>query len=243
MHLQLQRWGLALLLCVGGLVPAQGQTVRARLPDTTDYPARLKDVQSSPKALEEAMKTGRRVAGFCAHCHGEGGNSANPDIPNLAGQNPGYLLEQVRQFAEGKRKNEFMEGMIRALKPEETIGMVVFFSAQAVLPHRAGTSPAQIARGRELFSKNCFRCHGENGLGSEKFARIAGQQPGYLSKTLKRYRAGSAQRMPGERFRTGERRYLPFEQAVHGQPFGGIVVQRAGAVRVHVADVLWAQTG
>lgn len=169
---------------------AMAQTPRSHA--EVDYAARLKEAQASPKALEDAMKTGRRVAGFCANCHGDGGNSSNPDIPNLAGQNPGYLLDQVRQFADGRRKNEFMEGMIRALKPEETIGMVVFFGAQTVLPHRTGTPAAQIARGRELFSKNCFRCHGENGLGSEHFARIAGQQSGYLAKTIKRYREGTS---------------------------------------------------
>lgn len=174
--------------CLGAM--AQNPKPRAEV----DYAAKLKEAQATPKALEDAMKVGRRVAGFCANCHGEGGNSTNPDIPNLAGQNPGYLLDQVRQFAEGRRKNEFMEGMIRALNPEETIGMVVYFGAQTVLPHRAGTNPAQVAKGRDLFSKNCFRCHGENGRGNEKFARIAGQQAGYLTKTIKRYRAGSVQR-------------------------------------------------
>lgn len=159
-----------------------------------DYVAKLKETQANPKLMEDALKTGRKVAAFCANCHGEGGNSTNPDIPNLAGQNPGYLLDQVRQFAEGKRKNEFMEGMIRALKPDETIGMVVFFGAKPVVPQKSGASAAQVAKGKDLFSKNCFRCHGENGLGSERFARIAGQQPGYLSKTIKRYRAGSVQR-------------------------------------------------
>lgn len=179
--------------CVGaftGAAYAQGAKPRGDV----DYGARLKEMQANPKLLEDAMKTGRKVAGFCANCHGDGGNSTNPDIPNLAGQNPGYLLDQVRQFAEGKRKNEFMEGMIRALKPDETIGMVVFFSAQPVLPHKAGVNAALVAKGKELFSKNCFRCHGENGLGSEKFARIAAQQTGYLNKTIRRYRAGSLQR-------------------------------------------------
>lgn len=171
---------------------AWAQTAKPRA--DVDYPARLKEVMANPKLSEEALKTGRRVAGFCANCHGEGGNSSNPDIPNLAGQNPGYLLDQVRQFAEGKRKNEFMEGMIRALKPDETIGMVVFFGAQPVLPPKTTATAAQIAKGKDLFHKNCFRCHGDNGLGSERFARIAGQQPAYLTKTLKRYRAGSLQR-------------------------------------------------
>lgn len=183
----------ACTLALSGAVLAQ-QAPAAKPAASLDYPTRLKEVQANPKLSEDAMKTGKKVAAFCANCHGEGGNSTNPDIPNLAGQNPGYLLDQVRQFAEGKRKNEFMEGMIRALKPEETIGMVVYFAAQPVTPHKAGVSPALVLRGKDLFHKNCFRCHGENGLGSEKFARIAGQQQGYLSKTIKRYRAGSVQR-------------------------------------------------
>lgn len=181
-------WVLGWACSMGAM--AQNPKPRAEV----DYAAKLKDVQANPKALEEAMKTGRSVAGFCAHCHGDGGNSSNPDIPNLAGQNPGYLLDQVRQFAEGRRKNEFMEGMIRALKPDETIGMVVYFGAQMVLPRKSSASASQLLKGKDLFNKNCFRCHGENGRGSEKFARIAGQQPGYLGKTLQRYRVGSVQR-------------------------------------------------
>jgi cbb3-type cytochrome c oxidase subunit III len=188
----LPRLVAAVVLGAAVAVSALAQT--AKPATNVDYAARLKEVQANPKLLEDATKTGRKVAAFCANCHGEGGNSTNPDIPNLAGQNPGYLLEQVRQFAEGKRKNEFMEGMIRALKPEETIGMVVFFGTQQVLPRKSGADSAQVSRGKDLFSKNCFRCHGENGRGSEKFARIAGQQTGYLSKTIKRYRAGSVQR-------------------------------------------------
>ena len=45
----------------------------------------------------------RKVAAFCANCHGEGGNSVKPDVPNLAGQNTAYLLDQVRQFSDGRR--------------------------------------------------------------------------------------------------------------------------------------------
>jgi cytochrome c553 len=72
--------------------------------------------------------------------------------------------------------------------------MVVFFGAQMVLPQRTAANAAQVQKGRDIFNKNCFRCHGENGRGSEKFARIAGQQRGYLTKTLQRYRSASTQR-------------------------------------------------
>ena len=51
---------------------------------------------------------------------------------NRAGKNRAYLLEQLRQFSDGRRRNEFMEGMIRAMNSDEKIGMVLFYAAQEV---------------------------------------------------------------------------------------------------------------
>jgi len=158
-----------------------------------DLHARLKEAETNPRMLEAANKTGSKVASFCANCHGEGGNSTNPDTPNLAGQNTSYLLEQLRQFAEGKRRNIFMEGMIRALSPEEKVGVVLHYSHQEVA-YKPPANAALAAKGQEYYNKICFRCHGDQGRGNEKIARIAGQQPGYLAITLKRYRDGSAVR-------------------------------------------------
>jgi cytochrome c553 len=166
------------------------QSGRAQATANVDLAARLKEVEANPKLTEELFKTGQKVASFCANCHGDGGNSANPEIPNLAGQNPAYLLEQLRQFAEGKRRNEFMEGMIKALKSDEKIGMVLFFSRQSVTKHKSPASAVLVAKGKDYFNKICWRCHAEDGHGNDKFARVAGQQAAYLSTTLKRYRTG-----------------------------------------------------
>jgi len=158
-----------------------------------DLHARLKEAEASPRLLEAANKTGAKVASFCSNCHGEGGNSPNPDTPNLAGQNTSYLLEQLRQFAEGKRRNIFMEGMIKALSPEEKVGVVLHYSHQEVVS-KPTANAALATKGQEYYNKICFRCHGDQGRGNDRIARIAGQQPGYLAVTLKRYRDGSAVR-------------------------------------------------
>ena len=50
-------------------------------------------------------------------------------------------------------------------------------------------------QGKIYYDKICFRCHGEQGRGSERYARVAGQQADYLSRTLKRYRDGSGGRI------------------------------------------------
>ncbi|MDY0107981.1 MAG: c-type cytochrome [Giesbergeria sp.] len=169
--------------------PAAAQTAKVRASAKVDLDARFKEAQADPKLADELYKVGRKVAAVCAHCHGDGGNSTKPSIPNLAGQNQAYLLEQLRQFADGRRRNEFMEGMIRAMNSDEKIGMVLFYSAQEVT-HKPATNPALASKGREYYGKICFRCHGNVGRGSDQIARIAGQQDEYLRTTLTRYRDG-----------------------------------------------------
>ena len=181
------------LLTVLWWQPVAAQPAKARATASVDLNARLQQAQADPQLAQTLLATGRKVAAVCAHCHGEGGNSVKPDIPNLAGQNPAYLLEQVRQFADGRRRDMFMEGMIRAMNSDEKVGMVLFYSAQQVV-HTPTTNAALAAKGEEYFNKLCFRCHGTDGRGSAQFPRIAGQQANYLTETLKRYRAGGGKR-------------------------------------------------
>lgn len=152
-----------------------------------DLPQRLAEVQADPQRLEAAVKLGQKVAAVCANCHGNGGVSSKMDVPNLAGQNTSYLLDQLRLFASGQRKFEFMEGMIKAMNADEKVGAVLFYASQAV-PARPATDARLAQRGRDIFSGNCFRCHGNDAHGNAQFARLAGQQQEYLRKTLTHYR-------------------------------------------------------
>ena len=84
-----------------------------------------------------------------------------------------------------------MEGMIKSMDSDEKIGMVLFYSAQAV-KHKPATNLPLVDKGNAVYQKQCLTCHGANGLGNEKIARIAGQQPGYLRKMLDRYRTAQS---------------------------------------------------
>lgn len=159
----------------------------------TDPARLLVQARQDPRRAQSLQRNGQRLAAFCAHCHGENGNSAKPEVPNLAGQNPAYLLEQLRLFAEGRRRDTFMEGLIKAMSSDEKVGAALYFAAQPVLP-RAPADAALAAQGAEWYGRICLRCHGSDGRGNEKIPRIAGQQPVYLETTLKRYRSGSAGR-------------------------------------------------
>lgn len=185
---------LLLAACCAGwwASPALAQSARATA--GVDLQARLKEVLRDPRLHESMLKLGRKVASICDHCHGEGGNSPQPDIPNLAAQNAAYHLEQLRQYAVGKRKDPFMEGMIKAMNADEKVGMVIFYAVQKVTK-KPPTNPALVARGKSLYAKSCMGCHDEEGHGDEQLARVAGQQPVYLRNSLKRYRAGSGERL------------------------------------------------
>lgn len=173
-----------------GLPPALAQTPAASRPDLRP---RLQEVMRDTTQVQRYTHSGQKVAAFCANCHGMGGNSTSPDIPNLAGQNPLFLLDQIQQFADGRRKFEFMERLIRAMTADEILGISLYYAGQTVKPQPI-TDSQLVAQGKTYYDKICWRCHGDKGLGSETFARIAGQQPKYLTETLHRYRDGSARR-------------------------------------------------
>ncbi|NQU65728.1 MAG: cytochrome c [SAR324 cluster bacterium] len=42
---------------------------------------------------------------FCITCHGKEGIAIAPNYPNLAGQNPEYIKNQVKDLKTGKRKS------------------------------------------------------------------------------------------------------------------------------------------
>lgn len=147
---------------------------------------KLKALQADPAALRSAVDAGRRVTYFCANCHGEDGISKTHDVPNLAGQNPAYLFEQIRKFGTGERKDQFMQGLIKVLSDDERLQAVTYYSIQKVPP--ASGEAAQVARGKVLFTKLCVRCHGEQAHGNETIPRLAGQKMLYLRSSITRYR-------------------------------------------------------
>ncbi|MDO5691179.1 MAG: c-type cytochrome [Pseudomonadota bacterium] len=183
---------IALALALLG-VPAWAQAAKG--PHTgSELRGALGEARADSTQLELALKLGGKTALFCANCHGANGNSVTPDTPNLAGQNPAYLLEQIAQFSSGQRKHEFMQGLMRALSVNEKVGVAVYYERQSVLS-QGRVSAAQASQGKAYYEKACASCHGADGLGSELLSRLAGQQKSYMVTTLKRYRDGSAARL------------------------------------------------
>jgi cytochrome c553 len=167
----------------------------AAFPAHAQSQERLKGILSDPNSRSSAIEAGRKASSFCANCHGADGNSKLSEVPNLAAQNPVYLLNQVSKFYTGERKDPWMEPAIRLLNETERLNIVAYFSSMRVTPASSGPSSDV---GRDIYKRVCFRCHGEYALGGERFPRLAGQQHTYLITSLTRYRDRTGTRMEPE---------------------------------------------
>lgn len=152
--------------------------------------ARLLEAKTNPEVEQKLYAVGRKVAAVCANCHADQNGTAILEVPYLDGQNPAYLVEQIRQFSQGLRKNTFMEGILKAMNRDEMVGMVLFYEKEKLQP-RAAKDTAMLQKGRAYYERVCINCHAADGHGNEQLPRIAGQHYGYVNLTLKRYRDSS----------------------------------------------------
>lgn len=151
--------------------------------------ARIAEIDKDPVKRKAAYDEGHERIMLCAHCHGEDGNSLRPEIPNLAAQNPSYLIEQVQKFADGTRKNFVMQTLASNFTLEDKVNLAIYYSSQTVKPVAA--DPVLAAKAERVYKSACQMCHGETGKGAEGYARIAGQRPQYVITTLQRFRAAA----------------------------------------------------
>lgn len=181
----------ALLVATLGSV-AHAQSAKAPVTQAS-LQARLQEAKSNPELEQQLYTLGKKVVAVCVNCHGAQNAKAVLEVPYLDGQNPAYLVEQIRQFSQGQRKNTFMEGILKAMNRDEMVGMVLFYE-KSQLPARQPADHSLYTKGKAYYERICFNCHGADGHGNEQLPRIAGQHAGYVDLTLKRYREGSSVR-------------------------------------------------
>ena len=147
----------------------------------------LNNKLADPVLLKEAIASGEDRASVCKFCHGADGNSKRDYIPNLAEQNPKYLLKQFELFASKQRKNKIMSELAKNLSGDDRVNISLFYSSQK-LKTDSGTGSKISTNGKKTFQARCSVCHGENGHGKEELPRIASQPEEYLIRTLNSYR-------------------------------------------------------
>jgi cbb3-type cytochrome c oxidase subunit III len=164
-------------------------TVAHAQADETDIARMLEFIEKrlgDDKARQAAIEAGEERALFCKYCHGSDGNSLKPDVPNLAGQNARYLLEQIEKFATRQRDDFVMSPLTAELSPEDKVNLAIFYYSKPVKTQPIDEK--QAAKGKALFQAVCSSCHNLDGHGNQKLARLAGQQVVYVTNVLKTFR-------------------------------------------------------
>lgn len=155
----------------------------------------LSILSKDPAAAAAARAAGEERAVFCKTCHGADGISTRPWIPNLAGQNVAYLLEQVVAYATGAREDYVMNQLASAFLPGDAVNLSLFYAS---MPNEQFAAPAdlEVVRvGAQYYASVCQACHGPDGRGEKGYSWLAGQKPEYIRRALKRYRERSGGRI------------------------------------------------
>lgn len=144
--------------------------------------------------LEALKLTGDIVRGeeaftICRGCHKQGATGSVSGVyPRLAGQHATVLIEQMTDIRSGKRANPKMEPFTdgHVLNTQEIADIAAYLQALPI-PLNIGKGPGTaLARGSELYAKDCANCHGSTGRGNAEkfFPLVAGQHFKYLQREL-----------------------------------------------------------
>lgn len=137
----------------------------------------------------------------CIACHGKNGARSIQDYPNIAGQNPKYMIRQVKDILSGKRKgspdatgnprSESMRGSLvtpegqHRISPEEIVEVSEWLATQEPakpVPLETPLSEDEVKKAAKLYKKKCQSCHGKEGRKTviKDYPIIAGQKRSYI---------------------------------------------------------------
>ena len=134
---------------------------------------------------------------ICAACHGQQGNSTNPQWPNLAGQHPKYFVKQLNDIKNNaSRKAPTMSSIVGVLSEQHIDDLAAYY---AKMPLAQGNTPEQLMqRGAQLYKSGdfakqitaCIACHGPKGTGNAQagFPALAGQHTAYTVLQLRAFK-------------------------------------------------------
>ncbi len=154
---------------------------------------------SETKVAKPDLAAGEaKVTAVCGACHTADGSRGAPVNPILQGQHPEYIVKQLTEFKEGKRKNAVMNGMAATLTPEDMKNVAAFYASKKA-KEGAAKNKDLVALGEKIYRGGiakktvpaCAGCHSPNGAGMPaQYPRLAGQHADYTKAQLVAFRQG-----------------------------------------------------
>lgn len=136
---------------------------------------------------------GRVAYEVCQGCHKpDGSGLAEGAYPQLAGQHATVLIKQMGDIRAGRRDNPKMYPFAgRHIISVQEIADIATYLQQLPIPPQNGRGPGDaLARGGQLYRKDCVGCHGERGEGDARkfYPVLAGQHYLYMVRQVKEIR-------------------------------------------------------
>jgi len=144
------------------------------------------------------VKEGAEAYEVCGACHLPSG-AGRPDgtFPQLAGQHSTVLIKQMADIRAGLRDNPTMYPFAISLTDPQELADAAAYIQSLCIPADHGKyegkdAADQVAKGKELYEKQCLECHGKNGEGQKDkfYPVIAGQHYKYLLRQMTEIRDG-----------------------------------------------------
>jgi cytochrome c553 len=154
---------------------------------------RIEVLEKNSKLRKQIIKEGRERTVLCNACHGKDGIAVQPLAPNLAGQNPVYIVDQFQRFGDGRRNDYLMSNLAKTFSFDDKIKIALYYAEMEMKPSGGG-NPELLTEGEKIYKTACVECHGEDGRGQEGYARLAGQRHDYVVKMLKEFRDRTGKR-------------------------------------------------
>lgn len=133
----------------------------------------------------------------CPACHGDDAMTPlQKDYPKLAGQNPDYLFQQLKDIKSGKRANgqltDTMKPIVADIPEAELRALADYIGSLPRFAPATGKGPDD-APGHKLFlTKTCVACHGKDGGKPvmKFYPYLAGQNAAYIVREMTDIKSG-----------------------------------------------------
>jgi cytochrome c553 len=162
-----------------------------------------------PEAYHGNVGRGARIAAWgtsrgvasCSSCHGyDGVGNGDSRVPRLAGQSSAYLVQQLENYANGKRNNIIMANFAQRLNAQERADVAAYYASlrSSFPPPQNELTPSSLQRGRQLANlgddkltvQSCNNCHGPQGAGEyPNIPALKGQYSNYIVQRLQQLAA------------------------------------------------------
>ena len=136
-------------------------------------------------ALKGDVVRGESAFVICQGCHRVGAlGRADGSYPRLAGQHATVLIKQLVDVRSGRRNNPKMLPFAdhQALSVQDIADIGAFLQQLPVPADQGQGDGKELARGRQLYERDCISCHAADGTGDagKFYPRVSGQHYRYL---------------------------------------------------------------